>query len=59
MVSTGLLYFGFFVFLFVIGGIAGDTMYHEVANIFIIAGSIVAVVGTLIGRFILSLMRVV
>ena len=58
MVSTGLLYFGFFVFLFVVGGIAGDIMYPEMQNSFVIGGLVVGIVGTLIGRFILSLMRI-
>jgi uncharacterized membrane protein YeaQ/YmgE (transglycosylase-associated protein family) len=58
MVGTGLLYFGFFIFLFVVGGIAGDIAYHEIPNIFIIGGLVVGIIGTLIGRFILSLMRI-
>ena len=58
MVSSTLLYISFFVFLFVVGGIAGDTLYHEIPNIFILAGLGVGIIGTIIGRFILSLMRV-
>jgi hypothetical protein len=57
MVGSGLLYLGFFAFLFVVGGIAGDILYKDMANIFWIAGAIVAIIGTIIGRFILTLMR--
>jgi len=52
-----MFYIGFFVFFFVVGGIVGSQIYKDTANIFLISGFIVAIIGMLIGRFVINLIN--
>ncbi|MGV8150938.1 MAG: hypothetical protein ACP5NV_04370 [Candidatus Woesearchaeota archaeon] len=55
--NDAMFYFGFFLFFFVFGGIAGSVVFKGVENIFLISGFCVSIFGMFIGRFLMNLVK--
>ena len=53
-----MFYLGFFSFFFVAGGIAGDTIFVQMDNAFVVSGIVTGLIGVTLSRFILTLMKV-